>query len=276
MYLAIDIGGTKTLVAELTNSGVVKQRIQFPTHKTYAFFRGELADTVAKMSTSDITAIGVAAPGKIDRERGVGLVMGNLPWKNVPLRKDIAAMLDCDNIIIENDSKAAGLAEALALKKQFNRVLYVTIGTGIGVALIVDQKIDPALADAEGGHIILQYGDKLLTWEEIASGRAIVERFGKRADTITKEKAWKEIAHRLGLGLFDMIATLQPEVVVLGGGVGRHFTHFKAYLEQELQQYEMPLVPIPPVRPATYAEDSVLYGCYSLAKDKYGNTGLQA
>lgn len=270
MYLGIDIGGTKTLVARLDSQGVIKESHKFPTPKVYHEFLKELAITVAKISTSEFKATGVAAPGSIDRQKGIAKDFGNLPWHDVPLQKDLQKLLKCP-VVIDNDANLAGLSEAMLIPK-YASVLYVTISTGIGTGIITNRTIDPEFADSEGGHIMLEHKGKIATWESFASGKAIVKRYGKRADEINDQKTWKAITHDIALGLYDLIAFIQPDAVVLGGGVLTNFDKFDDLLLKELQKYQTPLTPIPPILKARRPEEAVVYGCYELAKSTYGNT----
>jgi len=160
MYLGIDIGGTKTLIACLDGHGVIHERIKFPTPAVYGDFLIEVANTVASLSTKEFVAAGVAIPGRIDRKQGIGVAFGNLHWHDVPIQRDIKRLVHCP-VVIENDANLAGLSEAMLLKDQFQKVLYLTISTGIGTGIVVNQTIDPAFADSEGGQIVLEYGDKL-------------------------------------------------------------------------------------------------------------------
>jgi predicted NBD/HSP70 family sugar kinase len=268
MFLGVDIGGTKTLVAVLNNDGVIRESVKFPTPKTYLEFLKDLAITVASLSTKEFVAAGVAAPGRIDREHGVALAFGNLPWRDVPLKRDVHRIVHCP-VVIDNDANLAGLAEAMLLP-EYNTVLYVTVSTGIGTGIITHRKIDPELADSEGGEILLEHKGRLQKWEDFASGRAIVRRFGKRASDITDEKTWKIISRDIAVGLFDLITFIQPDVVVLGGGVGTHFDSFDDHLSKEIARFATPITPIPPIRRAQRPEEAVVYGCYYLAKSVYG------
>lgn len=272
--MAIDIGGTKTLVAALDEHGVIVERIKFLTPKLYKDFKVKLSDSVASLTTKKFVACGVGAPGKIARDKGIGLAMGNLPWVRVPLKVDIAQIAHCP-VSVENDANLAALSEAMLLKDKYSTVLYVTIGTGIGTGVIVNQKIEPTFADSEGGHMLLEHGGKLQKWESFASGKAIKKRFGKQAGEITEQTAWKHIAYVLSLGLFDLVTTVQPDIVVLGGGVSRHFEHFEKFLQKELEKHETPLVPIPPVKEAQRPEDAVVYGCYDLVRNGHETTAQQ-
>jgi predicted NBD/HSP70 family sugar kinase len=267
MYLGIDIGGTKTLVAVLNNEGVIRESIKFPTPKVYPEFLKELSIAVAKLSTKEFVAACVAAPGRVDREHGVALAFGNLPWKDVPLKRDVRRIVHC-LVVVDNDANLAGLSEARLLP-QYDTVLYVTLSTGIGTGIITNQEIYPEFADSEGGEILLEHKGKLQKWEDFASGRAIVKQFGKRASDITDQKTWRIISRNIAVGLFDLITFLQPDAVVLGGGVGTHFDEFDDYLLQELKRFETPITPIPPVYRAKRPEEAVVYGCYDLAKSVY-------
>jgi glucokinase len=269
MYLGIDIGGTKTLVASLTNEGEIRESLKFPTPKNYIEFLKEIATVVANMSTKEFVAVGVAAPGRIDREHGIAEDFGNLPWHDVPLRKDIHKIANAP-VALDNDANLAGLSEAMLLRK-YKRVLYVTISTGIGTGVITDGEIDPAFADSEGGRIMLEHKGRLKMWEDFASGRAIVKRFGKRASDINDKATWKIISKDISVGLFDLITFAQPDIVVLGGSVSTYFDKFEEYLRQDLIRFETPLSPIPPIVKAQRPEQAVVYGCYDLAKSLYGN-----
>ena len=268
MYLGIDIGGTKTLIARLDNQGAVKESFRFSTPISYTGFLRELAITVAKLSTNKFIAVGVAAPGRIDREHGIARDFGNLPWHDVPLQRDLQKMFGVP-VALDNDANLAGLSEALLIP-QYDCVLYVTISTGIGTGIITNKAIDPEFADSEGGHIMLEHKDKVTSWESFASGQAIVKRFGKRADEINDQKTWKIITHDIALGLYDLIAFIQPDAVVLGGGVLSNFDKFDDLLLKELRRYETPLTPIPPILKAQRPEEAVVYGCYELARTTYG------
>jgi len=265
MYLAVDIGGTKTLAASFDDSGKIIEKIRFATSPDYDEFLQNFEQTVAQLKHRDYKKAAVAVPGLLDREHGRAVGFGTLPWPEVPIESDIEKIVNCP-VIIENDSKAAGLSEAILIIKEFKRVLYVTIGTGISDALIVNGVIDVGMTDSEGGQMWLDYRGKRVQWEDIASGRAIVERYGKRASDIHDAKTWTAIAEDIAIGLINLIVVIQPEVIVLGGGVDTNFDEYIDLLRASLKKYETPLTPIPPIRAAQKPEEAVIYGCYELAK----------
>lgn len=270
MYLGIDIGGTKTLVALLDNNGVIVESQKFATPKLYPVFLQQLSATVANLSTKEFVACGVGVPGRVDRKKGVAEAFGNLPWRNIPIQRDVHRIVHCP-VVVDNDANLAGLSEAM-LHKKHACVLYVTISTGIGTGIITNQQIDPEFADSEGGQILLEHKGKLMQWEEFASGRAIVKRFGKRATDINDAKTWKIISRDIAVGLFDLITFIQPDAVILGGGVLSAFDKFDDLLMADLKKFETPISPIPPIYRAQRPELAVAYGCYDLAKSTYEKT----
>src|SRR6266478_3355417 len=185
MYVGVDVGGTKTLVATLDDNGVITEKSMFQTPPTYASFLSELAKSAKTLKVQDFRAGCVAAPGKIDRTHGIGEDFGNLPWHDVPIQTDTEIVFRCP-MLVENDANLGGLSESMLLPSD-KRVLYVTISTGIGTGVIHNRSIVPELADSEGGHMLLEYHGKRVAWEDFASGHAIVERFGKKAAEITDE-----------------------------------------------------------------------------------------
>ena len=251
-----------------STGGRYKRTHKFPTPKKYDDFLRDLAVFVDKLSTKDFKAAVIGVPSKIDREHGIAIAFGTLPWRELPMKDDIKDIVHCP-LELENDANLAGLSEAMLIK-EFQKVLYVTISTGIGTGFIVDQKIDPTMEDSEGGNMLLNHGGKLEDWEDFASGSAFVRRFGKRASELTDPKIWRIIAHDIALGLVDLIALMQPDAIVLGGGFGGHLDKYRGYLGEYLQEYANPLFTVPEIRQAARPSFNVLYGCYDLARQTYG------
>lgn len=268
MYAGVDIGGTKTLVAALDDNGVILDKIRFETPKNYDFWVHELRFAAHKLGPRDFRAAGVGAPGTIDHKNGRGLWFSNLPWQNVPLHTDVEKALRCP-VIVENDARMAALSEAMLVRGEYDKVLYITVSTGIGFALVVHQKLDEALSERGGSDMMVEFHGKLMPWESFASGRAIVKRYGKQAKDIKDAKTWKAIARDLMPGLLTLVAITEPEIVVFGGSVGHYFGHYGEYLHEQLAATHLPVKPLPVLQAAKRPDDAVLYGCYDLAKETF-------
>jgi predicted NBD/HSP70 family sugar kinase len=272
MYLAIDLGGTKTLVATFSPEGEIIEKVRFPTAHDYELYLQDLTAQVATLKTDSVDLCVMAIPGLIEREPGVAISLGNLPWRNKPIRDDVSRALNGLPMVIENDAKLAGLSEGILLKDTYDYVLYLTISTGIGGALVHNGEIVEALQDLEIGKTPLIFEGKLIDWEDFAGGRGVIARFGKRASEITDPKAWETIGNNIAYGLGIACAVLQPDAIVFDGGVGQFADKFKdvaaAYLKQHLhsdvRQPQALLV-------AKRTNEAVIYGCYELAKRHHGN-----
>lgn len=270
MYVGIDIGGTKTLVAVLSDDGVITEELKFPTPLSYDDFLKDLKSTLNKLNTKDFKAGGLAMPATVmDRDNGIGVSYGNLPWRNVPVQHDVEAILNCP-LVIENDAKMAALSEAMLLKDEFKSVLYVTVSTGIGYGLVKNCEIDENVGDGGGRVIMLEHDGQMMPWEEFASGHAIVKRYGKKAKDIKDSGTWKRISSDLAKGLIHLIAIAEPEVIVFGGSVGNYFERFNKFLEEDIKSYAIPLIDMPKLIKAQRPDEVVVYGCYDLAKQRFG------
>ncbi len=268
MFLAIDVGGTKTLISAFTQDGKIRKSIKLVTPKTYDKFLSTIKATLLRFDEYKFNYACIAIPGKVDRKNGIGVAFGNLKWSNIPIKKDLRAFLKCP-LAIENDANLAGLYEANNVINDYKKTVYITVSTGIGSGIIIDGKIDPYFADSEIGHIMVQFGDKTLPWEKVASGSAIKKRYNKLASEISSRTIWREISYNLAIGLTSLIATVQPEAIIIGGSVGTYFRKYQDILKKELAKLSTPLTPTPVILKAKKPEEAVIYGCYQLAKINY-------
>lgn len=270
MFLAIDVGGTKILIAAFTQSGEIKKSIKLKTPKDYSKFISIIKATLVRFEEYKFNHGCVALPGLLDRDKGKAIAFGNLTWKNKSVRKDLEAFMPC-KFVIENDGNLAGLYEARAIPN-YQKVLYLTVSTGIGSGIIISGKIDPNFADSEVGQLPVQYNDSTKRWEDVASGRAIKKQYGKIAAEINDTKTWRAICYRLAIGISSLIATIQPDAIVIGGSIGTHFNKYSRILKSELKKFSTPLTPVPPLFKAKRPEEAVIYGCFEMSKDSYAKS----
>lgn len=269
MYLAIDIGGSKTFVGLFDASGKKIIQKKFKTNENYEIFISDLEKCVVKLPTNNLLCCACAVPGLLDRQAGIVKSLGNLPWVNCNIRNDISRIIGGVPVIIENDAKIAGLAESQKLSGQYSRVLYMTISTGIGASYLENGILTEALLNMEPGKMPLPYEGKVQKWEDFASGRSIVERYGLLASDIKDPAIWEEIAERLSYGVGICCSILQPEAIVFGGGAGKYSERFSDHIGNYLAKNLHPVTQPPKaLLPAHYGNDSVVHGCYILLKQK--------
>jgi glucokinase len=268
-YLGIDIGGSKTHIAVFDSSGKIISQKKFETNKNYERFISDVEKNVASLSTNTNIACAAAVPGLLSRDTGVVHALGNLDWKNKHIRDDISKVIGNIPVVIENDTRVGGVAEAKELSSQYDHILYLTISTGIGGALLRNGDVVKDLEDSEMGKIPLLYEGKMQHWEDFAGGRDIVRRYGKRASDIDTPEQWQEIGERIAYGVAICCSILQPQAVIFGGGVGQSADKFKNYIKDYLLQHLHPVARQPDAfLGPKFGENSVIYGCFILLKQQ--------
>ncbi|MEO8785275.1 MAG: ROK family protein [Candidatus Saccharimonadales bacterium] len=272
MYMAIDVGGTKTLMALFGADGQLQNRLKFPTPKEYPDFLSQLRQEWQKLGQPKLLAGAAGLPSVLNRAQGILVSCGNLNWKNQPTKAHLEEIFGCP-FVLENDAKAAGLSEAIFVKDEFNKVLYVTLGTGIGYSYIINDIIDLSYPDVGGaGLMVRSAGGQTVAWESLASGTAIVRDYGMPASDITDPKSWFDIAQKLSIGILALLQTASPQVIIFGGGVSVNFDKFATPLGLILDGTSNHIK----LQQAHQAEDAVIYGCYHLAHQMEAADGQAA
>jgi len=262
MITAIDVGATKTLIAQFSSSHNPVHEVRFETSQDPILFLHELKSHLLKFN--DISVIVIGVPGIVS-SAGEIIKCGNLNWQNLALKAELAKIYDCP-IFIENDANLAALSEINLLKPLPLLGLYLTISTGIGGGIIVGGKLLPGLKQSEPGHIVLKKGFAWAEWEDFASGSAIKKRFNKLARDIESNDEWEIIAENLVEGLCALIPVLQPQIIVFGGGVGKYFHKYEHLLNEKLSRRLPKYINRPKFSEAKHPEEAVLYGCYYYAQ----------
>ena len=267
MIIAVDTGGTKTLIARFDNGKIVGDTIKFPTPRDSAEYTAEIIKHVTHLANNQPpAAISIAVPG-ITRNNRVER-FANLPWQDFNIVAKLQPYFPNSLITVQNDANLGGLGEARLLPNTPERVLYVTVSTGIGTGFIVGGQIDQTMNNSEGGHMVLNFEGKADEWESFASGRAIHETYGKFVREIQDRATWEAIASRLSVGFNAILPVLQPDLVIIGGSVGTYFDAYGEMLITDINEHLNPIITTKPVfTQAKHPEEAVVYGCYFYAID---------
>jgi glucokinase len=251
---AVDIGGTKIAVGIVDENGRVVNRVEAPTEaeRGYAFGLQKITKMLREVLSSTeaaIRGIGIGSTGMLDPIRGEWTDVDFLPaWEGENPVEDLSREFGV-NAAMENDGDAGALAEAYwGAGKGKSRVVYVTVGTGIGGGVILDGHLYRGVAGSHpeiGHHVMEASGPECSCgfrgcWETLAAGssmekwyaenRPAAERDGKAVsarEICETARKGNEFARRavdregryLGLGLANLIGMYVPEVIVLGGGM---------------------------------------------------------
>ena len=284
IYGALEAGGTKMVCAIGDESGRISDRISIPT-KTPADTIPAIADY---FRDKKIDALGIASFGPVDLDHGSPTygyitttpkpgwdhydIVGNLKKElNVPIGFDTDVNGSLLGEVTYGDSK--GLSD----------VVYITVGTGIGGGVMTNGKLLHGMLHPELGHMLLHphptddYAGKCPyhhhCLEGLASGPAIEERWGKKGTELSDQKeVWTLEAYYLGQAITNLILTLSPKRIILGGGVMHQtqlfdliHTEVKTQLNGYLQTKELNDLS-DYIVPASLNDDQGILGCIRLAE----------
>ena len=231
MFLGAEIGGSKLQVGVCYRRGNLRQLIRAPVVRRAGAagilrqFQHLIPPLLAEYP---VRAIGVGFGGPVDSARGVGIISYQINgWKNFPVRQWFRRQFGRP-VVVENDQNCAAWAEAkVGAGNKLRRVLYVTVGTGIGGGLVVEgQLYNGRHGAAEIGQMQLWHGGRWRTVESLASGLAIE----RGVSTVP------QAARHLGVALANAIALVNPELVIVGGGVTLAGAKFFRPLRQRVRQ----------------------------------------
>ena len=271
MIVAIDTGGTKTLIAGYTREGKITKEFKFPTPQNkQEYIRTLTTHLTALFDPTDVDIIVLAIPGII--KDGVAIWCNNLKWRNFNVANELQGVLGGAPLFIENDANLAGLAEARQQRTLPTSCLYVTVSTGMGSGVITNGRIDPGLRHSEAGRSLVEFDGAVREWESFASGKAIYNTYGKYARDIKSKRTWHQVAIRISRGFLALIPTMQPEVIVIGGSIGTYFHQYGEDLKGILKEHLPDHIPLPKIIPAKHPEEAVIYGCYYYALDSLADS----
>ena len=271
--IGIDVGGTNVKLGIVDASAKVVARSSFSTQsfmqtpeRLIVAISHAVVDLLktAEISKSDVQGIGIGLPGLVDAAGGVVRILPNIPgWKDVPLKKILEKKLRVPTLI-ENDVNMITLGEwRYGAGKGVGNLICMTLGTGVGAGLILNNEIfrGPGFAAGEIGHVPLNeegpacgcggYGcferyvgnKSLQKWAaDVFSKKdiALEEVFRKAMEGKKKAlKFWQDVGIRVGTGLVGPVNILNPECVIIGGGVARSFEFIAPAIKKTLDRRAM-------------------------------------
>ena len=256
--IAVDLGGTKLAAGLVDRDGAVARRAVEPTDRSgEEALLAQLERVIDDLQDDGLAALGVGVPSTIDQRSGRAVASVNIPLAGVDLRERLQHRFRVP-VLIENDGNAAAVAEhRLGAGRGARHVVVLTLGTGVGGGLILDDRLYRGAVGAAGelGHITLDLDGPPCQGtcpgrghlEAMASGLA-ADKLADRAaaehpdgDLGRAAAAGREVDSRLlvelasagpgdardvlehvgfhlGVGISDLVNVFNPEIVVVGGG----------------------------------------------------------
>lgn len=236
VFGGIEAGGTKVVCAIGAGPNDMRAEVRFPTVSPEETVANVVGFFKKFQRNLDFSAIGIASFGPIDPNPAsptFGYVT-NTPkpkWANFNFVGAIRDALDVP-VGFDTDVNGAALGEQrFGAAQGLDTFVYLTIGTGLGGGGMVNGKLMHGLLHPEMGHMMIPHnwdadpyagwcpyhGD---CWEGLAAGPALAERWKKPAQELPpNHPAWELEAHYLSLGIINIIMTLSPQRIIMGGGV---------------------------------------------------------
>lgn len=314
-YLGVDLGGTKIYTALSRFDGKIVSEIKVPTRafEGYENVIKNIIDTCkhvcgeAQVSLKDVIALGVGSPGPLDAFKGVIHFAPNLQWYNVPLKSILEKTLGIE-VFIDKDTNVAAIGEfKYGAGQGVNDMVYITISTGVGGALILNGKLYYGATSGAGeiGHMVVNRDGPLCNCgnkgclETYSSGvgitRQAVELISRgkglgmllaakgsienvNAITITSAamsgdpEAMQIIntaSQYLGMAISNLINLLNPELIILGGGLTEIGKPLFTIVHKEIKERTLePARSCVRIEKALLGMRSGLLGAINLAKEK--------
>ncbi|MDX8450000.1 ROK family protein [Mesorhizobium sp. VK3C] len=244
MAIGIDIGGTNLRAARISGAGEILKRVAEKSAPDPELVLGRIADMVRLLDTPEVAAIGVGVPGRVDARRGAVLSGGYVDLASVALQQRLESMAG-KPVVLDNDCNMALVAEmSLGAAAGHGNVVMFTIGTGIGGAVAQNRQIMRGRATAgQLGHISVDANGEICACgrrgcvETTSSGTALGRHIARAglgpgisvdqlfardaAGDGTARGILEAWAKPLRAAIDSAVAMFDPDLVLLGGGLGR-------------------------------------------------------
>lgn len=271
MFLLFDIGGTSIrlyLTSSRDKKVDINKVIKIPTPKKFEdgimvfedFLKQNKAENKIEASIGGIT-------GVLNKKRDKLIRSLNLnSWTEEPIKQKLEEITK-SKVILENDSALATLGEATFGKgKDYPIVSYITISTGFGGSRVVNKKIDRSSFNFEPGHQIININNSEKYYlEDIVSGSGILKRTGIRAEDIYDDDFWSEVEEYVSIGINNLIVHWSPDVVVIGGGIGKKLDLTK--IRENVKRINR-IYPILPDIEVSNLRHNGIHGAFYLLKER--------
>ncbi|MFC0272319.1 ROK family protein [Metabacillus herbersteinensis] len=265
--IGIDLGGTNLRVGVIAKNGEILEQYSRPTEaeKGPEFAINTMTELIDKLRANhEVSAIGIGSPGPLNPLTGMIIEPPNLPgFLNVPIKSIVEEKTGL-TVTLENDANAAALAEAkIGAGKNAASVFYITLSTGIGGGLVINGNL---FSGAQGncgeiGNMIIDPsghespGLNKGALEALASGTAIGRMGFEQLGITTGAQGVFQLAESghtqaqniidkaltyLAMGIANIVHTLNPEVIILGGGMMKSKDLIFVPLEDKTRDYLYP------------------------------------
>ncbi|MCO6018711.1 ROK family protein [Carnobacterium divergens] len=284
--LAFDLGGTAVKYGIWENNQL-QEISSFSTPTSFDELEEKMKAVLKELELKyEIAGIGISAPGTVDTQKGEIGGISAIPYiHRFPIKAHFEHSFKRP-VTIENDANCAALAEMWqGAGKGKKNVLFVVIGTGIGGAVIMEGKLQKGkhLYGGEFGLMILDRGE---SFSELGTAANMAKRYSEKKGTLyTGEEVFEranqgeedaleavhEFYHYLTVGLYNLQFTVDPELIIIGGGISKKeelYPEINQRMEVLLAKNELKDF-VPQVVPCVYRNDANLVGAVAVFSERY-------
>jgi glucokinase len=259
MYLGVDVGGTKVAAATVGETGQLSNRMLESVDQTSDRSALQQLETIiAGFRDLPLEGIGVCVPGIAELRAGTVWAPNIRGWNHIPLQ-ELLQRQTVNRITVESDRNAAVLAEVFyGAARGKENVLVLILGTGIGAGILAGGNLVRGFRDVAGavGWIPVPAARGLAHFEEVAAGPAIEKaaaegtgvfrRLPELAEALRAgEKELQPVFDRageaIGVVLASMVSTFNPELILIGGGVGNVWQLFEEPARRAFRRWCQPV-----------------------------------
>jgi len=246
MKLAIDLGGTNIRIGQVENGKIIsKKTIACLSSGTEEQVLAQLFGLIESEVNKDVSGIGIGVPSVVDHVKGIVYNVANIPsWKEVPLKSILQDKFSVP-VFVNNDSNCFALGEKLYGEgKQYENMVGVTLGTGLGAGIIIDNNLYCGNNTGAGEIGLLPYLD--LDFEHYCSSYFFSHYYNTKGKDVyiralNKEqnaiKIWDEYGKHLGELVKAILYTYDPSAVIFGGSISNAFPFFINSLRNKVREF---------------------------------------
>ena len=247
--VGVDVGGTSIGIGRIESKQITQQHTdKINASGTLEQTVNEIIQSIEKVFDSEISAIGVGVPSVVDNEAGIVYNAQNIPsWKEVHL-KDILENQFHKPVFLNNDANCFAIGEKYFNKgRPFSNLVGVTLGTGLGVGIIINNSLYSGVNCGAGEFCSIPYLDKTL--EDYCSEQYFIkmhsttglEMFQKAENSDKNALAvFDTFGQHLGETIKIILFSLSPQAIILGGSISNSYKYFKESMWKVVRSFPYP------------------------------------
>jgi len=244
--IGVDIGGTKISAARICSAKIKKQTIcKNPSQEDEQVVLNTVIKSIEGLWSLDVAGIGIGVPSLVDSKNGIVFNVTNIPsWKEVHLKTKLEEYFNIP-VFVENDANCYAVGEKyFGRGKGFNTIAAITLGTGIGVGLILNGSLYSGANGGGGEFCRLKYkehdleyycGSRFFKQEYNIDGGALSKRAEK--GDVEALRVFNEYGGHVGEAIYSILCAFDPEIIILGGSISKSFEFFKNGILEVIDKY---------------------------------------